>query len=255
MRRTQITVDDGQWVEAGDLLSTGSAFPADILGSKPGVALGVPGHRHDGQGRGQGLAAGRRRDRGRHLAALAAAAGRPPAPGDREAAMQVTPAQRFHAPEATRDPSTKTELYLVREVQNVYRSQGVDINDKHIELIVRQMLRKVRVDDPGGTHFLHGQMVDKPVLYRENTRAAERIREQLLEKRESRRVHRRRQRDRARGRRAFRRSSSRSSSASRRPRWPPSRSCRRPPSRRPRRSSPTRRSRARSTACAGSRRT
>ncbi len=99
--------------------------------------------------------------------------------------MEVTPAKRFHAPEATRDPSTKTELYLVREVQNVYRSQGVDINDKHIELIVRQMLRKVRVDDPGGTHFLHGQMVDKPVLYRENTRAAERIREQLLEKRES----------------------------------------------------------------------
>jgi DNA-directed RNA polymerase subunit beta' len=99
--------------------------------------------------------------------------------------MEVTPARRFHAPEATRDPSTKTELYLVREVQNVYRSQGVDINDKHIELIVRQMLRKVRVDDPGGTHFLHGQMVDKPVLYRENTRAAERIREQLLEKRET----------------------------------------------------------------------
>ena len=43
MRRTQITVDDGQWVEAGDLLSSGSAFPADILGSKPGVAIGVQG--------------------------------------------------------------------------------------------------------------------------------------------------------------------------------------------------------------------
>jgi hypothetical protein len=43
MRRTQITVDNGQWVEAGDLLSTGSAFPADILGSKPGVSLGVQG--------------------------------------------------------------------------------------------------------------------------------------------------------------------------------------------------------------------
>ena len=43
MRRTQIRVDDGQWVEAGDLLTTGSAFPAEILASKPGVALGVTG--------------------------------------------------------------------------------------------------------------------------------------------------------------------------------------------------------------------
>jgi hypothetical protein len=61
----------------------------------------------------------------------------------------------------------------------------VDINDKHIELIVRQMLRKVRVESPGATHFLHGQLVDKPVLYRENARASERMREQLLAKRES----------------------------------------------------------------------
>src|SRR5207248_6142857 len=68
--------------------------------------------------------------------------------------------------------STKTELYLVSEVQNVYRSQGVDINDKHIELIVRQMLKKVRIEDPGETQFLPGQLVDKPVLYRENARAA-----------------------------------------------------------------------------------
>ena len=102
-----------------------------------------------------------------------------------QAKTEVVAGQRFYAQDGTRDRSTKTELYLVREVQNVYRSQGVDINDKHIELIVRQMLRKVRVEDPGGTHFLHGQLVDKPVLYRENTRAAERIREQLLEKRES----------------------------------------------------------------------
>jgi len=41
---------------------------------------------------------------------------------------------------------TETELYLVNEVQEVYKSQGVDINDKHIELIVRQMMKKVRVD-------------------------------------------------------------------------------------------------------------
>jgi DNA-directed RNA polymerase subunit beta' len=56
---------------------------------------------------------------------------------------------------------TSTELYLVREVQEVYKSQGVDINDKHIELIVRQMLKKVRVDQKGDTDLLPGQFVDR----------------------------------------------------------------------------------------------
>ena len=56
---------------------------------------------------------------------------------------------------------TNTELYLVREVQEVYKSQGVDINDKHIELIVRQMLKKVRVDQKGDTDLLPGQFVDR----------------------------------------------------------------------------------------------
>jgi DNA-directed RNA polymerase subunit beta' len=61
-------------------------------------------------------------------------------------------------PEARR---TATELYLVREVQEVYKSQGVDINDKHIELIVRQMMKKVRVDQKGDTELLPGQFVDR----------------------------------------------------------------------------------------------
>ncbi len=56
---------------------------------------------------------------------------------------------------------TETERYLVREVQEVYKSQGVDINDKHIELIVRQMLKKVRVDQKGDTSYLPGQFVDR----------------------------------------------------------------------------------------------
>jgi DNA-directed RNA polymerase subunit beta' len=56
---------------------------------------------------------------------------------------------------------TVTELYLVREVQEVYKSQGVDINDKHIELIVRQMMKKVRVDQKGDTDLLPGQFVDR----------------------------------------------------------------------------------------------
>jgi DNA-directed RNA polymerase subunit beta' len=53
------------------------------------------------------------------------------------------------------------QLYLVEEVQKVYRSQGVNINDKHIETIVRQMLRKVKVDSPGDTDMLPGELVDR----------------------------------------------------------------------------------------------
>jgi DNA-directed RNA polymerase subunit beta' len=56
---------------------------------------------------------------------------------------------------------TETEVYLVKEVQEVYKSQGVDIDDKHIELIVRQMLKKVRVDQKGDTEYLPGQFVDR----------------------------------------------------------------------------------------------
>ena len=60
--------------------------------------------------------------------------------------------------------------YLVNEVQEVYRLQGVRINDKHIELIIRQMLKKVRVEDPGDTEFLAIQQVDKWKFQKENTR-------------------------------------------------------------------------------------
>ncbi len=70
--------------------------------------------------------------------------------------------------------STPTELYLVGEVQKVYKSQGVDIHDKHIELIVRQMLKKVRVENAGDTDLLPGQLVDRVVLEARNekTKAA-----------------------------------------------------------------------------------
>ena len=51
--------------------------------------------------------------------------------------------------------------YLVREVQRVYRTQGVDINDKHIEVIVRQMMRKVRIDNAGDTDLLPGEIVSQ----------------------------------------------------------------------------------------------
>ena len=65
--------------------------------------------------------------------------------------------------------------YLIQEVQKVYRQQGVDINDKHIEVIVRQMMRKVRVEDSGDTALLSGAMVDISELKAENAAIAARM--------------------------------------------------------------------------------
>ena len=63
--------------------------------------------------------------------------------------------------------------YLVNEVQEVYRLQGVEINDKHIEIIVRQMLRKVRITEPGDTGFLWGEQVEKQTFLEVNRKVAE----------------------------------------------------------------------------------
>jgi DNA-directed RNA polymerase subunit beta' len=60
--------------------------------------------------------------------------------------------------------------YLVNEVQEVYRLQGVRINDKHIEVIIRQMLKKIRIEEPGDTEFLPAQQVDKWKFQKENMR-------------------------------------------------------------------------------------
>jgi len=65
------------------------------------------------------------------------------------------------------------QKYLVNQVQEVYRLQGVDINDKHIEIIVRQMLQKVRITDPGDTTFLYGEDVDKKKFHEINRKAIE----------------------------------------------------------------------------------
>lgn len=65
------------------------------------------------------------------------------------------------------------QKYLVNQVQEVYRLQGVDINDKHIEIIVRQMLKKVRVIDPGDTSLLYGEEVDKKEFEQENTKVTQ----------------------------------------------------------------------------------
>ena len=65
--------------------------------------------------------------------------------------------------------------YLISEVQSTYRLQGVEINDKHIEVIVRQMMRKVKVDDAGSTEFLSGQTYDKNDVLYENEQIKKRI--------------------------------------------------------------------------------
>ena len=65
---------------------------------------------------------------------------------------------------------TAAEVYFVQEVQKVYTSQGVDINDKHIEIIVRQMMKKLRVEQKGDTDYLPGQFVDRYDFLRENAR-------------------------------------------------------------------------------------
>jgi DNA-directed RNA polymerase subunit beta' len=61
--------------------------------------------------------------------------------------------------------------YLIKEIQDVYRLQGVKINDKHIEVIVRQMLQKVEVTDPGDTTFLVGEQIDRHEFEAENNKA------------------------------------------------------------------------------------
>ncbi len=65
------------------------------------------------------------------------------------------------------------QKYLVNQVQEVYRLQGVDINDKHIEIIARQMLQKVRIVDPGDTTFLHGEDIDRKAFHEQNRKTME----------------------------------------------------------------------------------
>src|SRR5690606_40631859 len=87
--------------------------------------------------------------------------------GDRLSEGPVNPHDilRIKGPRAVQE-------YLLNEVQEVYRLQGVRISDKHIGVIVRQMLQKVRVTDPGDTDFLEGETVDRLLYKEENERVA-----------------------------------------------------------------------------------
>jgi len=71
--------------------------------------------------------------------------------------------------------ANRVQEYLVNEIQEVYRLQGVRINDKHIEVIVRQMLQKVKIEDPGDTYYLPGDNVDRITFQRENNRVRRKV--------------------------------------------------------------------------------
>ncbi len=86
-----------------------------------------------------------------------------------------------HLTEGAADPHEILEIlgpsavqeYLLSEIQKVYRLQGVTINDKHIEIIISQMLRKVRITDPGDSEFFWGEQIDKHTFMKENERILE----------------------------------------------------------------------------------
>jgi DNA-directed RNA polymerase subunit beta' len=101
-----LSVEEGQEIEAGDMITEGSVNPHDVLAIKGPIAV---------------------------------------------------------------------ETYLIKEVQRVYRLQGVDINDKHIEVIVRQMLKKVRIEDSGDTVLLQNSVVDRVEFDEENNKIQQRI--------------------------------------------------------------------------------
>jgi DNA-directed RNA polymerase subunit beta' len=89
--------------------------------------------------------------------------------GDRiEAGTQLNEGSLYPAELLEIRGRTETELYLVDEVQKVYKVQGVDINDKHVELIIRQMMKKVRIESKGSTTLLPGALEDRHRLKRIN---------------------------------------------------------------------------------------
>jgi DNA-directed RNA polymerase subunit beta' len=97
------------------------------------------------------------------------------APGDKAEKGQALTAGALNPHDVLRIRGVSdAQNYIIQEVQKVYRQQGVDINDKHIEVIIRQMMRKVRVDESGSTDLLTGATVDLAEFKAANDRIAER---------------------------------------------------------------------------------
>ena len=169
----RVTAKDRSLVEEGDVLAHLPAPPKSA--AEPGKKPGKKSKKKDEAGQLLARVAGRveRKARSRKLAivyehqdvreyAIPAASRLRPSEGD-----QVQAGERIT--EGSVNPQEMLRIlgvdavhrYMVMEVQQVYRAQGVNINDKHIEVIVRQMLRKVRIDSPGDSDLLAGELLDR----------------------------------------------------------------------------------------------
>ena len=152
----------------------GAATLAEVGGKVVGRGAGADGARHrdpDRARRERRAAPGRRSTRFPRRTRLLVRSGDTVEQGDPLNEGSRNPADMLELHTRAGRGSTPTELYLVGEVQKVYKSQGVDIHDKHIELIVRQMMKKVRVETPGDTELLPG-----PARRQGRARAGERRR-------------------------------------------------------------------------------
>ena len=167
----RVAVKDGQLVEEGAVLANlpakddADATPVKSKGKKkksdPNQTLARVGGRIERKARSRTLAVVYEHDDVREYAIPAAAR------------MRVTEGERVQAGDRITEGSVNPQdmlrilgvdavyRYMVAEVQQVYRAQGVNINDKHIEVIVRQMLRRVRIEAPGDADLLAGELVDR----------------------------------------------------------------------------------------------
>ena len=184
-----ISCSDGDWVEAGDVIARiprETIKTKDITGGLPRVAELFEARRpkeHSIIAEIDGEVSYGRDSKGKRKVIITPEVGEPKeyliAKGKH---LSVREGDRVKAGEPLMDGSSNPHdilkvlgqkalaKYLVDEVQEVYRLQGVKINDKHIEVIVRQMLRRIRITEPGDTNFLLDEQVERQVFEEENER-------------------------------------------------------------------------------------
>ncbi len=155
----RLLVSDGEWVDIGTPLAQDLPTPSEETAVAPPAILARVAGRVILEGDMLSIAYEEKEEREYLISAasrIRVENGAPVRAGDQLTDGTIDPQDilRIMGKEAV-------QRYLVDEIQKVYRSQGVNINDKHIEIIVRQMLRKVRVDSPGDTDLLPGELVDR----------------------------------------------------------------------------------------------
>jgi DNA-directed RNA polymerase subunit beta' len=192
--RAYIEVEDGQKIEAGDLLAKSAreiGGTQDITGGLPRVTELFEARRPKDPSvisEIDGVVELGEKKRGKRTIIVRAVGGKGEVIEETEHSVPQGKHLRVHKGDDVRagDPLVDGPLvphdilringeeavqeYLLREVQNVYRSQGVTIDDKHVEIILGQMMRKVQVNDPGDSEFLPGAVVDKFRFRKENER-------------------------------------------------------------------------------------